>query len=173
MTASIKTRMRITLDLYLSHSLDWPVACMAPRECAGAACIAAASYGWPRSYGRATDRAVLFAKSVARAVPPKIRELRMAPRVTDKEEEEGREGGRGGGGEGGARQVGAATGNCASGGRPGPQASRSVGLGRLRGGIFSSSRTLLPAARVLFSITRACLVKTAMGCAIVLFISAM
>ena len=73
MTASIKPRMRITLDLYLSHSLDWPVACMAPKECAGAACIAAASYGWPRSYGR----------------------------VTDKEEEEGREGGRGGGGEGG------------------------------------------------------------------------
>jgi hypothetical protein len=56
MTANIKTRMRITLDLYFLHSFDWPVACMASKECGGAACIAAASYGRARSYGRVTDR---------------------------------------------------------------------------------------------------------------------
>ena len=55
MTCSIKTRMRITLDLYFFHFSDWPVDVMASKAGGGAASIAAASNGATRnvteSYG--------------------------------------------------------------------------------------------------------------------------
>ena len=47
MTCSIKTRMRITLDLYFFHFSDWPVDVMASKAGGGAASIAAAAMDRP------------------------------------------------------------------------------------------------------------------------------
>jgi hypothetical protein len=55
MTCSIKTRMRITLDLYFFHFSDWPVDVMPPKAGGGAASIAAASYGATRMLRRVTE----------------------------------------------------------------------------------------------------------------------
>ena len=44
MTCSIKTRMRITLDLYFFHFCDWPVDFMASKAGSGAASIAAEAF---------------------------------------------------------------------------------------------------------------------------------
>ncbi len=55
MTCSIKTRMRITLDLYFFHFSDWPVDFMASKAGGGAASIAAASYGATRKLRRVTE----------------------------------------------------------------------------------------------------------------------
>ena len=58
MTCSIKTRMRITLDLYFFHFCDWPVDFMASKAGSGAASIAAAATDRPELLRRVKPRPV-------------------------------------------------------------------------------------------------------------------
>ena len=55
MTCSIKTRMRITLDLYFFHFSVWPVDFMASKAGGGAASIAAAATDRPERLRRVTE----------------------------------------------------------------------------------------------------------------------